>query len=131
MELGINNIKNDFTLKVVEYIKKKYGTNPEFLWERTPDCCAFRNSSNKKWFAALMLNLPKSRFGLSEGGRTDVINLKCEPLYISLTVDGKGFFRGYHMNKENWMSVFLDGTVEFDKVCEIIDMSYEIINCKK
>ena len=78
-----------------------------------------------------MLNLPKSRFGLSDSGKTDVINLKCEPLYISLTVDGKGLFRGYHMNKENWMSVFLDGSVEFDKVCEIIDMSYQIINNKK
>lgn len=130
MNIGIKNIKNELTLKVVNYIMDKYEVSPEFLWERNPGSAAFRNPVNRKWFAALMLGLPKKRFGIQTDDYSDVINLKCEPLFISLTIDGKGLFRGYHMNNENWISVFLDGTVPFEIITGIIDMSYEIIDSK-
>jgi len=131
MELGIKNIKCDLTLKIVNYIKQRYGVDPEFLWERSPGNAAFRNIRTKKWFAALILDLPKRIFGMDNSERSDVINLKCDPLFISLTVDGKGYFRAYHMNKQNWISVLLDGTVPFDEICEIIDMSFAIIDLNK
>ena len=30
----------------------------------------------------------------------------------------------YHMNKENWISVLLDGTIELDDVFKLIDISF-------
>ncbi len=41
------------------------------------------------------------------------------------SVDGIG--PGYHMNKKHWVTVRLDGTVEFDHVCELVAESHAII----
>ena len=29
------------------------------------------------------------------------------------------------MNKKLWISVLLDGTVEFERVCQLVDVSFE------
>ena len=130
MEFGLKNASNTLTYDVVKYINDKYNIFPEFLWERSPQNAAFRNKRTGKWFAALLMSLSKKQLGLQSDEKVDVINLKCDPLFISLTVDGKGYFRGYHMNKQNWISVLLDGTVPFEEICEIIDISYKIIDEK-
>ena len=30
------------------------------------------------------------------------------------------------MNKEHWITILLDGTVSKEKICELIDISYEL-----
>ena len=37
----------DQTNRINDYIKKKYDTDPEFLWEKTPGCGVYRNKKNK------------------------------------------------------------------------------------
>lgn len=34
---------------------------------------------------------------------------------------------GYHMNKDNWNTVYLDGQIEEDFIFELIDISYDIV----
>jgi predicted DNA-binding protein (MmcQ/YjbR family) len=131
MDSQIKNFKSELTLKIIDYISEKYCVKPEFLWESSPASAAVRNKSTGKWFGVIIGNLPKSKLGLASEEKCEIINLKCDPLFVSLTVDGKGYFRAYHMNKEKWISVLLDGTVPFEEICEIIDMSYEIINSKR
>ena len=99
MGLEIKNFKSEMTQKIIEYIRQKYTVIPEFLWESSPASAAVRNKSTGKWFGVIIGNLPKSKLGLCSDEKCEIINLKCEPLFISLTVDGKGYFRAYHMNK--------------------------------
>lgn len=40
--------------KIISYARDKYATEPEFLWQKTPDAFILRNSKNKKWFALVM-----------------------------------------------------------------------------
>jgi len=115
------------TAKVLAYIKKKYGAEPEFLWARTPNSAALRYKPNKKWFAALIADIPKATLKLEGEGRVDIINLKCDPLLKGSIVDGKSCVPAYHMNKEHWISVLLDGSMEFDDICALIDISYALI----
>ena len=119
------------TAAVVEYIKTKFDSAPEFLWARTPNNAAFRYRGNRKWFAALLMDLPGQTLGLPEPGRVDVLNLKCDPRMIGSVVDGKRYLPGYHMNKEHWISVLLDGSVPADEIFLLIDMSYSLISEKK
>ena len=35
-------------------------------------------------------------------------------------------YPGYHMNKNSWITIALDGTAPFEKVCNMIDASFEI-----
>lgn len=38
----------------------------------------------------------------------------------------EGFFPAYHMNKENWISILLDGTVSADEIKPLLELSYQL-----
>ncbi len=35
---------------VIDYIKEKYGVEPEYLWKKFPNYVIFRNPETRKWF---------------------------------------------------------------------------------
>lgn len=106
------------------YIRKKYKALPEHLWMRYPNYTVFRHGDNQKWFA-LMMDVPGSKLGLGSEEIADILNVKVsDPLLADLLVRQEGFFRGYHISKGNWVSILLDGTVAFEKICRWLDESY-------
>lgn len=123
------NFKERQTNEVIKYIFEKYGDEPEYLWEKTPDNAIVRRSDNRKWYAAL-LTVSKRKLGLDFDENFEIINLRIKPEDMKDTVDGERIFVGYHMNKRNWISVRLDGAVEIEKICKMVDESY-IIALKK
>jgi len=118
--------RQSITKQVLTHIRERYQAEPEFLWLRLPDCAALRHRENGKWFAALMLGLPRSRLGLEGDSGVDVLNLKCDPRMIGSLVDGKRILRAYHMNKEHWISVVLDGSVLLEELAPLIDLSWQL-----
>lgn len=109
---------------VVSYIKDQYDVEPDFLWAKFPDNAAFRHKGNRKWFAAMLWNTPKNKLGLGDEGKVDILNLKCDPILKGALIDGHHFLPGYHMNKEHWVTIVLDGSIAMDDICPLIDMSY-------
>ncbi|MEP0984923.1 MmcQ/YjbR family DNA-binding protein [Ekhidna sp.] len=59
----------------------------------------------------------------------EFINLKCDPEYaVELREQYDGSIRpGYHMNKQQWNSVYTDGGVSDNMIRKLIDHSYELI----
>jgi len=56
------------------------------------------------------------------------ISLKNDPeKNIELRAHYPAIIPGYHLNKEHWNSVNLDGTVPPDLIKELIDKSYQLI----
>ena len=109
---------------VTEYIRKKYGAKPEYLWKRYPDYAVFRHADNNKWFA-LTAGVPASKLGIERDDFVDVINLKIDDLFFrDMLIQDEGIFPGYHMNKQHWISVLLDGTVSEQRLRDLIDMSF-------
>ena len=108
-----------------KYITDKYGVTAERLIEKNPGFQAYRHNDTKKWFAMIM-DIPKSRLGLGVQDIIDVVNLKCDPLLIGSLRMEQGFYPAYHMNKENWITVALDGSAPDDKIKMLVDMSYEL-----
>ena len=35
-----------------------------------------------------------------------------------------GYLPAYHMNKDSWITIVLDGTVPMKEICDLIDQSY-------
>ncbi len=112
-----------------EYIKETFNINPEYPWVSSPDFAVFRHNNNRKWFAVVM-EIPKSKIGLIGEEKIDVVNLKCDTLLIGSLMSEKGIYRAYHMNKNHWITVCLDGSVEFDKVKWLLGLSYDLTNSK-
>ena len=116
-----NLLKKD----VIEYILEKYGTNPEYLWKNFPEYAVFRHNSNKKWYGIIM-NVSKNKLGFESNENIDIIDLKCSPLMTGSLILSEGIVKAYHMNKNNWISVLLDGTANKAEILSLIDMSYEL-----
>ncbi len=111
------------------YIAQTYNAQADYPWAKYPRDEVFRHSNNGKWFA-LVMEVPKARLGLAEDGILDVVNLKCDPILIGSLRGRPGFFPAYHMNKDSWITVALDGSVEADEVKALLDMSFELTRVK-
>lgn len=114
--------------EIFAYVKKQYGTVPEYLWKSSPESAVLRHK-NGKWYAVLM-QVEKSKLGLNEEGIVDVINVKCESDMVGLLAQTYGFLPGYHMNKKYWITMLLDGTVSEAKILDFLDLSYDLIDGK-
>ena len=109
--------------ELAAYIQDYDGIKPDYPWMKHLNHSVFRHPGNRKWFA-LMMDVPRNKLGLSGSDVLDVVNLKCESLYLDALLEEEGFFPGYHMNKAHWVTVALDGSVEEYKIKMILDMSY-------
>ncbi len=56
------------------------------------------------------------------------VSLKCEPdLSLQLREEFKDIVPGYHLNKQHWNTVRIDGELSEQKVKWLIDMSYMLV----
>jgi len=56
------------------------------------------------------------------------VNLKCDPgRAVELRDRFEDIRPGYHMNKEHWNSVYLEGALDVRLVRELIDHSYDLV----
>lgn len=122
--------KNSIRNKVFEYVKENYGTDPEYLWEKTPEYAVLRRGDNSKWYAAVM-NIPKRYLGIDSDEITDIINVKCDKLMLGSLLTEEGFYPAWHMNKNCWITAMLDGTVSESMIFMLTDMSFKLAGKKR
>ena len=106
-----------------------YSVEPDYPWMDTPESAVFRHAANRKWFA-LVTTVPKSKLGLPGQQPVDIVNLKCDPILIGSLRAEPGFYPAYHMNKENWITAALDGSVPRETLELLLDVSYELTKTK-
>ena len=107
-------------------------------WSVEPDCpfpmddvtCVFRHTDNRKWFGIIMV-IPYRTIGIRREGSVDVLNVKCDPLLAGSLREKPGFCPAYHMNKDKWITVLLDGTAEREEITALVDMSYRMTEMKE
>lgn len=112
---------------VFRYARESYGTEPEFLWESTPDAAVLRNRRNKKWYA-LVMSVPENKLGLDGEGCIDILNVKCSSLVREILIGEGKAFPAYHMNKRLWISVPLTGKISSTELFAALDESYNLVN---
>ena len=112
--------------RITKYIKDKYLSDPEFLWDKFKGYGVFRNNNNNKWFGIIMnIDLAK----LSNGsGEVEIINVKIKENKVSDLLNKKGYFKAYHMNKKDWISIVLNDTLKDNEILLLVDESYQLIN---
>lgn len=107
---------------LLDWVKLEYGTEPEYQWSKFPGYGVLRNRDDK-WYGIIM-DVPKTKFGLDSEEIVDVLNVKADPMMIDLLVGQPGFYRAYHMNKTQWISIFLDGSVGEETIKNMLAESY-------
>lgn len=114
--------------EIFQWVKQQYGTEPDYPWQDAN--AVLRHKKNRKWYA-LVMGVERDRLGLSGPGEIDIINVKCDPVLIGSLRTQPGFLPAYHMNKEQWISIMLDGAVEEKQIKSLIDMSYGLTEPKR
>ena len=111
---------------VLAFASDNYGTKPDYPWEDTPDCAVLR-CPNGKWYG-LIMPVSKAKLGLPDSTVCDMLNVKCDPLMLGSMLKQTGFFPAYHMNKQHWMTILLDGSVAAERVFAALQMSYALVS---
>lgn len=116
----------NFVNELILYIKEKYHIIPEQPWKKYPEKMAFKAAETNKWFA-LIMPVERKKLGLAEDGEVFIVNVKSDPEFIYMVSQTEGYMPAYHMNKQHWLTVLLDGTVPLNQIFERIDESYQLI----
>lgn len=109
--------------EVFEWVKENFDTEPDYPWNDWN--AVLRHEENKKWFA-LVMEVAENKLGLPGDKIVDVLNVKCDSVLIGSLRLQKGFFPAYHMNKDSWVTILLDGSVPADEIKNLIELSYKL-----
>ena len=114
------------TRKVIEYARDRYGDELEFLWQRFPKDAVLRCRENQKWYAVLMA-VSRRKLGLETDEEVEIIDLRfAKNEALDFAASNANVYPGYHMNKNNWITIILDGSMATEQVLELLDQSYRI-----
>lgn len=118
--------KEDMTLRIIDHIRNTYGDELEFLWRKFPENAIVRRRDKKKWYAALLV-VPRFKLTGDSEERVEILNLRVCPDDLEHLVDNRSRFPGYHMNKKNWATFCLDGSIPFDELTTRLETSYRLV----
>lgn len=105
--------------ELLETVRSQWGEELEFLWEDSPESAVLRRADTGKWYA-VMMRLPKRKFGLADDSISEFILLRIPNEKRDTTLADRRFLSAFHMNKRTWFAIQLDGGV---KTAEILRLT--------
>ena len=104
--------------EIIKYCLTLEDTFKDCPFPNDSDSVTMKHGKNKKWFA-LIMNVNDKLY----------LNVKTDPNYSDILRNTYNYIiPAYHMNKEHWISVVLDGSVGDGKTLDFLDMSYDLID---
>lgn len=115
--------------ELTEYIFDVYSVEPDYPFPRDDVTCVFRHTDNRRWFGIIMA-VPYRTIGIRRPGNADILNVKCDPIMIGALRGKPGFCPAYHMNKDKWITILLDGSADRGDITVLVDISYHMTASK-
>lgn len=111
--------------QVLSFAEGEWGIQPDYPWVGTPDSAVLRHPTSGKWFG-LIMHVSRKPLGVAGDGMTDVLNVKVDPLMLPSLLCKQGYLPAYHMNKQHWLTLLLDGSVPVAEVCFLLRCSHDL-----
>lgn len=121
----VSVFKTNQARMVIEYVRKKYGDELEFLWTKFPDNAVWRRKDNQKWYGAI-LTVTGSKIGLDTDKTVEIIDLRMKAENRDNILSREHYYPGWHMNKKSWYTLVLDGHIADEEIKLRITESYEL-----
>ena len=110
---------------LIEFVRKTYGDELEFLWTKFPDNAVWRRKDNKKWYGAI-LTVQRNKLGLNSDEVVEIIDLRLQPELMDKQLAKENYYPGWHMNKKSWYTMILDGSISDKELCQRVLESYKL-----
>lgn len=114
--------------QILDYVKEKYETDPDYLWDSDPGYAVLRHKEKKgkrKWYGIIM-DVPYRVLHLEKDGYVDILNVKASLDMVEFLKHQDGFLPAYHMNKSHWISIVLDDVVTMEVITKCLDESFDL-----
>lgn len=121
----VSIFKTNQAQMAIEYVRKKYGDELEFLWTKFPDNAVWRRKDNQKWYGAI-LTVAGSKIGLDTNKTVEIIDLRMKAENRDVILSREHYYPGWHMNKKSWYTLVLDGHIADEEIKLRITESYEL-----
>jgi len=115
--------------ELTDYIFDAFSVEADYPFPRDDVSCVFRHTDNRKWFG-IMMKIPYRTLGMNRDGETDIVNVKCDPVLMGSFRGRPGFCPAYHMNKDKWITILLDGSAGREEITALVDMSFHMTETK-
>ena len=87
-----------------------------------------RNSRNRKWYA-VFLRLSGTKLGLSDEKMIDILDLRFDKHQArEFAASADKIYPGYHMNKDNWITIILNDGLTDEQIFSLLGKSYDIVD---
>lgn len=117
--------RQEQTKRVIEFVRRAFGDELEFLWKKFDDNAVWRRKDTQKWYAAV-LTVSKRKLGLNSDEGAEIIDLRIESEKMDALLSKPHFYPGWHMNKKHWFTVILDGSVSDSELFPLIKNSHAL-----
>ncbi len=112
----------DQSSELLGAVRERWREGLEFLWEDYPECAILRRTDTGKWYA-VMMRLPKRKFGLPDDAVSEFILLRIPKGEEDAIHADSRFLPAFHMNKRTWFAIQLDGGVAFTDILRLTECS--------
>ncbi len=109
----------------IEYVRKKYGDELEFLWPKSPGNAIWRRKDSQKWYGVI-LTVNGRKIGLDIDKTVEIIDLRMMPENRNDILSREHYHPGWHMNKKSWYTLVLDDGISDEEIMLRITESYEL-----
>ncbi|CAI3924953.1 MmcQ/YjbR family DNA-binding protein [Commensalibacter papalotli (ex Botero et al. 2024)] len=72
------------------------------------------------------MNVSGDRLGLKSKDHVDILNVKVNPESSYFLQLKPYIFPAYHMNREHWVSILLNGSASDDEIILLLEQSYKL-----
>ena len=123
----------DQSNRITKLIFERYNETQDYPFDEGKDQedAVFRCKENQKWYGILM---PIKRSCISKNaddiGIIDVLNIKIEEDKREEILKLPSVYPAYHMNKQKWISIVLDGGLDDETLMSLIDTSRNLVIAK-
>lgn len=97
--------------RISDWVFEAFGERPDFPFKNDKTGAVFRNQENRKWYLLAILR---------KGEECELVDVKVDRNLAPAMVAMPGFLPAYHMNKKNWISIRMDGTVDDELVKDLV-----------
>lgn len=109
--------------RIASLINQNYGQSETTPFVRSPECRAFGQEKDR-WYAMI---LPAAADALlMRDGKTEVLEVRCEPEKREELLERKGYIRPLRMKKGNWIGIILEELADDDEIMSLIARSRRI-----
>ena len=105
------------------HILSHYMAEASHPFDKDKSITVFSRTDNKKWFAATK-NIGCRSVDVDRSGRIDILNVKLEPRLVTSLRGREGFRPAWNMNRNNWVTILLDGTVPDAEIYGYLDQAF-------